>query len=119
MPLKVRYNHLGAVARRMPIEIDEGVSDVAEALTRKLKVTLWRDTGMIRRVTSQHDREKFHAEVWIGYYLGKGFYSGFQEFGVASRGIAPRPIVVPTAHQHERQYHLEMAEHVRKACEAR
>jgi HK97 gp10 family phage protein len=114
---KVRYNHLGAVGKRMPRELDKGVVEVSEALTRKLKTTLWIDTGMIRRVTTEKDIRPLHAEVWIGYYLGHGFYSGFQEFGTY-RQVA-RPIVTPTAHQHERQFRMEMAERVRKACDAR
>ena len=114
---RVRSNHLGAVAKRMPRELDKGVMEVSDELTRKLKGTLWVRTGMIRRVTTEKDIRPLHAEVWIGYYLGHGFYSGFQEFG--TRRQVARPIVTPTAHEFERQYRLEMAERVRRACEAR
>lgn len=119
MGWRVRSNHLGAVGKRMPRELDEGVVEVADSMTRKLKATLWFDSGMIRRVTTEKDIRPLHAEVWVGYYLGHGFYSGFQEFGVAAYHRPARPIVTPTAHQHERQYKMEMAERVRKACEAR
>lgn len=115
---RVKYNRLGHVGRAMPKEIDAAVVEVAESMTRRLKSTLWFDRGTIRRVTTEKDLRSMHAEVWVGYYLGKGFYSGFQEFGVASRGIAPRPIVAPMAHAMERQYRLEMAESIRKACDA-
>jgi hypothetical protein len=116
---RVRSNHLGAIGKKMPRELDDGVDEVAEAMVRQLKATLWVDSGMIRRVTTEKSGQPLHSEVQVGWYRWRGFYSGFQEFGVASRGIPARPIVTPTAHQHERQYRLEMAERVRKACEAR
>lgn len=115
----VRYNHLGAVARKMPRELRLGVDDVSEAMVRELKTVLWKDTGMIRRVTTERGMSRLHAEVDVGWYLGQGFYSGFQEFGVAAYGRAPKPIVAPMAHRYERQYRLEMGERVRRACEAR
>lgn len=118
MGFKVRYNRLGAIGKAMPRELQDGVDDVSDSMVRELKTTLWIRTGKIRRVTTEHDQRKLHAEVWVGYYLGHGFYSGFQEFGVASRGIAPRPIVAPTAHVFEPKYALEMAEKVKDACDA-
>ena len=119
MGWRVRSNHLGAIGRKMPRELEGGVEEVADAMVRKLKATLWVDTGMIRRVTTEKETRSLHAEVWVGYLYGHGFYSGFQEFGVAAYNRPARPIVTPTAHQHERQYRLEMAERVKKACEAR
>lgn len=115
----VKYNHFGAIAARLPHELADGVDDAAESMVRELKTVLWKDTGMIRRVTTDRGLSRMHAEVDVGWYLGQGFYSGFQEFGVASRGLAPRPIVAPLAHQYERQYRLEMAEKIRTACDAR
>lgn len=117
MGLRVKYNYLGAIAAALPVEIDDGVEEAAEALTRELKSTLWVHSGMIRRVTTERDVRKYHAEVDIGWYLGHGFYSGFQEFGTYRQ--AARPIVTPTAHLYEVQYRLEMAEKVRTACDAR
>lgn len=116
MGFRVRYNHLGAVAKAMPKELDDGVDEASDSLTRELKASVWIDTGMIKRVTSDRELGPLRAQVSVGWYLGHGFYSGFQEFGVASRGIAPRPIVAPAAHRMERQYHLEMAQKVRDAC---
>jgi len=115
----VKYNNFGAIARRMPRELADGVDEVAESMVRELKTILWKDTGMIRRVTTERGLSRMHAEVDVGWYLGQGFYSGFQEFGVPAYGRPPRPIVAPLAHQYERQYRLEMAEKVRKACDAR
>jgi HK97 gp10 family phage protein len=117
MGFTVKYNYFGAIAAAMPREIDDGVVEVAEAMTRELKTTLWEDSGMIRRVTTERNVGRFHAEVAIGWYLGHGFYSGFQEFG--TRRQAARPIVTPTAHVYEPKYRLEMAEKVKDACDAR
>lgn len=114
----VRFNRLGAVAKSLPRKMDSQVVDVSESMTRRLKTSLWVDTGVIRRVTTEKGTRRLHAEVWVGYYLGKGFYSGFQEFGVAAYGRPARPIVAPLAHVMTRQYHLEMAQAVREACEA-
>lgn len=115
---KVKFNRLGAVAKAMPRELGDGVTEVAEAMARELKTTLWVDTGVVRRVTTERDQGTLHSEVAVGWYLAHGFYSGFQEFGVASRGIPARPIVAPTAHIYEPKYALEMAEKVKDACDA-
>lgn len=111
----VRYNHLGTVGKRLPRKMDDTVQDAAEAMARELKSTLWFHSGMIRRVTTERNQQPLHAEVWIGYYLGHGFYSGFQEMGT-TRQVA-RPIVGPTAHRMEPQYRLEMAQAIREACD--
>lgn len=116
MGWRVRSNHLGAIGRAMPKEIDDGVVEVADAMVMELKTTLWLDTGRIRRVTRDELSEKFHAEVWVGYYLGSGFYSGFQEFGTVKQ--AARPIVAPTAHRFEPRFAREMEQHVLEACAA-
>jgi hypothetical protein len=114
---RVKYNRLGLVVQRMPRQLADGQEEVADAMVRTLKGTLWKDTGLVRRVTDERNLGRLHIEVMAGFYLGQGFYSGFQEFGVASRGLPARPIVVPTAHRMERQYRLEMGERVRKACD--
>ncbi len=117
MAWRKKFNYLGAVARALPRELDDGVVEVADAMTRELKSTLWVHSGMIRRVTTERNQGPLHAEIAIGWYLGHGFYSGFQEFG--TRRQAARPIVTPTAHLYEIQYKLEMAERVRAACDAK
>lgn len=114
MGVRVRYNHLGAVARAMPVEIDRAVDDTAQAIVRELKLTLWVDTGMIRRVTVDRGQGQNHAEVWIGYNRGRGFYSRFQEWGTVKQRA--RPIVGPTAHRYEAHYRRRMVEAVVKAC---
>lgn len=118
MGWKVRFNRLGAVGKAMPRELADGVDEVSDAMARELKTTLWIDKGTVRRVTTAREQGKLHSEVAVGWYLGHGFYSGFQEFGVAAYGRAPRPIVTPTAHAYEPKYRLEMAEKVKDACDA-
>lgn len=112
----VRSNHLGAVAERLPRRIDDAVGDVADGLALILKGTLWIDTGMIRRVTTAEGRGHLHAEVWIGYNRGHGFYSRFQEWGTIKQ--AARPIVGPTAEAFRPRFAEEMGQAVSEACEA-
>lgn len=115
--VRVKKNNFGAIARALPDAIDEEVKEAAEDITERLKGILWIDTGTLRRVTRNHEAGSMHAEVWIGYYLGTGFYSGFQEFGTFKQ--AARPIVGPTAHEYEMVYAHNMERAVRKACEAK
>lgn len=117
MPIRVRFNHLPAVIAAMPRELDDGVDEAADGLALILKSTLWVDTGMIRRVTAVKDESRpMHAAIDVGFYLGKGFYSGFQEFGTHKQ--APRPIVLPTAEVFRGRYLEEMGQKVRDACGA-
>jgi HK97 gp10 family phage protein len=110
----VRYNHLGAVARHLPKNIDDQVQKTGDDITNILKLTLWVDTRMIRRVTTKVSDRPMHAEVWIGYNRGHGFYSRFQEWGTHKQ--AARPIVGPTAHVFEPIYAEQMTSAVRKAA---
>lgn len=117
MGVRVKYNYLGAIARAMPAKIDDAVDAEARDMATEFKSTLWVDTGMVRDVTVARPSGQFHAEVWIGYNRGRGFYSRFQEWGTVKQ--AARPIVGPTAHQHEPLYRKRMTEAVREACRAR
>lgn len=112
--LRVIRNDFPKIIARLPDAIDDEVDEAAHDLSSVLKGILWVDTGLLRRVTTDHPPGTNHAEVWIGYYRGHGFYSGFQEFG--TRKQAARPIVVPTAHAFEPVYAANMARAVRKAC---
>lgn len=116
MGWRVKFNHLGAVGRAMPRAIDNEVDEAADAMVLEFKSTLWVDTRLLRRVTTEKNVGPMHAEVQVGFYLEHGFYSGFQEFGTVKQPA--RPIVGPTAHRFEPQYAHEMAEAVREACEA-
>jgi HK97 gp10 family phage protein len=117
MGVTVRYNYFGAIAYEMPRNIDDAVLAEAEDIAKELKSILWIDTGLVRRVTVARDLGRYHAEVWIGYNRGHGFYSRFQEWG--TRKQVARPIVGPTAHRHEPIYKARMTEAVREACRAR
>ena len=117
MGIHVRYNHFGAIARAMPKEIDRAVDDLASDMADEFKTTLWKDTGLIRRVTVDRSRGKNHAEVCIGYNRGRGFYSRFQEWGTVKQRA--RPIVGPTAHLYEAKYRVSMARAVARATAAR
>lgn len=110
----VHSNKLPIIIGRLPRAIDDEVDEAGEDLAAVLKGILWVDTGMIRRVTTNHPPGANHTEVQIGFYRGHGFYSGFQEFG--TRRQLARPIVVPTAHIFEPTYASNMGRAVRRAC---
>jgi HK97 gp10 family phage protein len=116
VPIRIRvvYNKLPKIIDALPVNIDKEVNDAATDIADVLKSRLWVDTGTLRRVTTDFTPGFNHAEVWIGYYLGKGFYSGFQEWGTVKQDA--RPIVGPTAHQYETVYASNMEKAVRKAC---
>lgn len=111
----LRYNKLPIIIERLPKAIENEVDEAADDLAAVLKTILWVDTGMIRRVTTDKPQGEMHAEVWIGYNRGHGFYSRFQEWGTVKQGA--RPIVGPTAHSYEPVYANQMARAVRKACQ--
>jgi hypothetical protein len=112
----VRYNHLGAIGEELPRRMDDAVGEAAEGLALILKGILWIDTGMVRRVTTDAGRRHLHAEVWIGYNRGHGFYSRFQEWGTIKQ--AARPIVGPTSEVFRPRYIEEMSQAVSEACDA-
>jgi HK97 gp10 family phage protein len=114
--IKVKFNHFGAIGRELPRRIDQEVDDAAEGLARILKGNLWVDTGLVRRVTTDHPPGTNHAEVWIGYNRGRGFYSRFQEWGTVKQ--AARPIVGPTTEVFRQRYVEEISQAIREACDA-
>jgi len=100
----------------MPRRIDDAVNEVATDMTNEFKTTLWIDTGLLRRVTTERLAGLNHAEVWIGYNRGHGFYSRFQEWGTVKQ--AARPIVGPTAHAYEPVLAEKMTKAVQRAARA-
>ena len=112
--VRVKRNDFPKIIKKLPRAIDEEVDEGAADLSSALKSRLWVDTGLLRRVTTDHPPGRFHAEVYVGYYLGHGFYSGFQECG--TRRQVARPIVVPTSFEFEPVYAGNMARAVRNAC---
>ena len=111
---RIRRNDLPEVIRNLSKEMDKAVGDIADDLSTALTDRAWKDTGILRRTIEPNERWDLHAQVQIGIYLGRGFYSGFQEFG--TRKQAPRPVVVPTAHEAEPVYASYMTTAVRRAC---
>jgi HK97 gp10 family phage protein len=114
--VRVRKNRLPQIIAKLNDNIEEEVVNAAEDLTDYLKGVLWKRSGLLRRVTTEHEAGGLHAEVWVGYYLGRGFYSGFQEFGTVKQ--AARPIVGPAAFDYEMVYAANMERAVRRACDA-
>lgn len=112
--VRVKRNDFPKIIAKLPRAIDEEVDEAAIDLASVLKTILWVDTGKLRRVTTDHPPGRFHSEVQVGYYLGHGFYSGFQEFG--TRKQAARPIVGPTAFEFEPIYAGNMSRAVKNAC---
>ena len=116
MGFRVKRNDLPKIIARLPDAIDREVDESGEVLMDALRPILWRDTGKLARVSRAHLPGTNHCEVQVGFYLGQGFYSGFQEFGTVKQGA--RPIVTPTAHSFEPVYASFMSDAVRKAVNA-
>lgn len=111
----VKYNHLGEVADRLPRYIDKGLKKTADEMVVELKSTLWVDTGLLRRVTSERGQGAHAYQVVIGYNRGRGFYAAYQEYG--TRRQAARPIVGPLAEAFRPRLYDAVAEQVREACD--
>ena len=112
--IRVKWNRLPGIVARLPQAIDEEVDEAGKDLAGYYRRVIWRDSGLLRRVTNPETAGRNHAEVEVGYYLGHGFYSGFQEFG--TRKQVARPMVVPGAHIFEPIYAANMGRAIRKAC---
>ena len=112
--VRIKKNLFPKIIAALPDAIDDEVDEAAADLASVLKSILWVNTGKLRRVTTDHPPGRNHAEVHVGYYLGHGFYSGFQEFGTVKQ--APRPIVTPTAHEFEPVYAANRTKAVKNAC---
>lgn len=111
----IKRNDFPTIIDALPKGMDREVDDSANDLADSLKTSIWIDTGLLRRVTVNHEEGDFHSEISVGYYLGQGFYSGFQEFG--TRHQAARPIVAPAAHTYEPIYMVNMERAIQKACD--
>jgi HK97 gp10 family phage protein len=111
---RIVKNRLPEIARALPKGVDKAVNNSADHLALLLSAVVWKRTGMISRVTTSRSRGPMRAEVAVGWYLGKGFYSGFQEFGSSRQ--AARPIVLPTAQGFVGEYISAMTTAVERAC---
>jgi hypothetical protein len=123
--VRIVYNHIPAVMRALPREVDKAVDKTADQLANYMRPRLWRDTGVVMRTTAAKDRGPMSAEVGVGHNKGKGFYARFWEWGTARPnryGIIiqpPKPVVGPAAHMHEPIYTRNVAEAIQRAARAK
>lgn len=116
MGWRIRRNDLPDIIQALPREIDDAVQTFASDLADALQSRVWKNTGVLGRTVEPTNQSKMFATVQVGIYLGKGFYSGFQEFGTHKQ--AARPIVVPTAFESEPVYANYVTNAVKRACRA-
>lgn len=112
---RVIRNDLPALISRLSDELDAAVQNTADELAQDLSTRVWRRTGMISRHSEVYDTALMRASVAVGWVGGKGFYSGFQEFG--TRRQAARPIVAPTAVEYEQIFASNTEEAIRRAAQ--
>lgn len=114
MPVRLRRNRIPAVRAAISQEIKGALDDMAEDLTNALEDRVWKDTGVLQGTVDTIERWEHHAKIAIGFYLGHGFYSGFQEQGTVKQ--AARPVVVPTAHESEPIFASYVEKALKRAC---
>lgn len=117
MGWRVKRNDFGAVARALPDAIDGAVQDMGGDLGDVLKERGWKRTGTAVSTIEVRDKGVHAVEVAFGWYLGRGFYTGFQEDGTVHQ--APRPVVRPAAHEAEPIFAAYVEKAVKRASEAR
>ena len=115
--IRVKYNHLPAIARAMPGELEQDVDGTAKEMADVLQRRVWFDTGVVHDTTSSHLEGVLHAEVWCGLHENRGFYSRFQEWGTYDRSNA-RPRVGPLAMEYEPIYARNMVSAIKRAVRA-
>lgn len=97
MGWRVKRNDFSAVARALPDEIDTAVQDIGGDLADVLRERGWKRTGTAVSTVEVRDKGTHAVEVTFGWYLGRGFYTGFQEDGTVHQGA--RPVVRPAAEE--------------------
>ncbi len=112
--VRVIRNDIPEILRKLPRAVDDAVDAEARAMARVLSDRVWYRYGYVEQATVARTAGKNHAEVWCGFNKSTGFYSRFNEWG--TRYQAARPIVGPTAHEHEPIFARRMADAVREAC---
>ena len=114
--IRVKYNHLPAIARAMPSELEQDVDGTATDMAQVLERRVWYRTGVVRDTTTAHPEGTLHAEVWCGLHEARGFYSRFQEWGTIYQNA--RPILGPTAMEYEPIYARNMVSAIKRAVRA-
>lgn len=114
MGWRVRRNDLSKVIRDLPKAIEGAVDDIANDLVDVLEQRGWKRTGTAVRTIEKRTIGPMAREVTFGWYLGRGFYTGFQEFGTVHQGA--RPVVRPAALEAEPVFTRYMEQAIEKAC---
>lgn len=109
-------DRLPAISDALGVEVQNAVDDMGDDLAQLIESTMWVDTGVAKRTVEVEDGGAYTVHVNVGYYLGRGFYVGFHEFGTHKMG--PRPVVRPAAHQAEPIFASYVERAIKRAAEA-
>lgn len=112
--IRVKYNHLPAIAQRLNGALGDGMDESVEVLDRRLNARVWRDRGLLAETIQDRDPSRLHALISIGLNKGRGFYSRFLEWGTSK--MSARPIVGPVAHQFEQKMVEIFTKHIRRVA---
>jgi HK97 gp10 family phage protein len=115
--IRVKYNHLSAIAAAINPEIGNGIDETANKMEDELRGRVWKRTGVVMETIQDRDPSRNHATISVGLHLARGFYSRFQEWGTVHQSA--RPVVGPVAHEWEPKFVDVMADHIRRACDAK
>jgi len=110
----IKRNDVLKVRDALQDEVGHALDDFANDLADVYRDTVWKRLGFIAGTINVRVLSEWSAEVVVGWYLGAGFYSGFQEFGTVHQ--AARPVVRPGAHQAEPIFAQFVENAIKKAC---
>ena len=110
----IKRNDVLKVRNARQDEIGDALDDFCEDLADVYRGTVWRRLGFIQGTIQVRELSEWSAEVVVGWYLGAGFYSGFQEFGTTRQ--AARPVVRPGAHEAEPVFASFVESAIKRAC---
>jgi HK97 gp10 family phage protein len=116
---RVKMNHVPQVREAIPRDMGKALEDFGDDLVTVIQDRIWIDTGVAERTVEWRDKPgggEWAIEVVVGWYLGKGFYVGFHEFGTSH--LAARPVVRPAAHESEPIFASYCERALKRACEA-
>lgn len=112
----LKRNDLPKIAQNLADEVQEAVDTMGDDLADLYRQTIWVDTGTARRTVEVRNDGDYGVDVCVGWYLGKGFYVGFHEFGTSK--MAARPMVRPGAFQAEPIFAAYMEKAIKRAVGA-
>jgi HK97 gp10 family phage protein len=114
--LIVKRNDFGKVVEALHHELKSLVDDMGDDMVDLYKGTVWKRTGVLASTIESRDLGPYKVEVTVGWYLGRGFYSGFPEFGTIHQDA--RPVVRPGAMAAEPVYAQFAREALKRAADA-